>query len=190
MNSSFLTVVPIGSSCSRNNTCSNSLCIVAGHRALERILPKQYVLVWERLTELAEARSAVRSEASARARAAKERERKSKQRELREVLNKTGVTMASDKLEMVQALLEAAKWGGLGRGLAALEDCGGEGRGLSERVAQKLQADFGVCEAHVTLAAANMRAGADPDAFCSRMALRHWRPLACEHARCRYFSAT
>jgi hypothetical protein len=139
----------------------------AGHRALERILPKQYVPIWQRLAELAEAHKAAHAEASNRSRAAKERERKAKQRELHEVLNKTGVIMASDKLEMVQTLLEMAKKE-VEMSKVLGSEASQERKGLSEAVARKLQNNFGVCDAHVKMAAAHMHAGAAPDAsFCA-----------------------
>lgn len=129
----------------------------AGHRALDRILPKQYLPQWSRLSELA-AESVERSEKrAAREQATKKRAEQRNKQELKELLTKTGVAMTMDKVELVQQLISEPT------ATAALPYTPvGEQASLDAKLVRRLR-ELGLSEQHIDLAAASVPDGAGLD---------------------------
>jgi hypothetical protein len=139
-------------------------CVRAGHRALDRILPKQYVPVWNRLGEIAAERAERAAAAAVRDAKHKAREQARNQRELKELLTSTAVTMTTEKVDLVQQLIahltvsRGAPNGNSGRG-----GPGGQGGGeLAAPVRRKLEG-MGISREHVELAGAHVATGAGAD---------------------------
>jgi hypothetical protein len=120
----------------------------AGHRALDRILPKQYLPQWERLGELADARAEQGAKRDARAQQMKERESRHNKQELKDLLTTCGVSMTTEKVDLVQRLISQAS---VQR--HAVPNC--ERPSLDATVSRKLEG-MGFCNQHIQLAAASV----------------------------------
>jgi hypothetical protein len=78
---------------------------LAGHRALERVLPEQFLPMWARLGELAQAQAAKDAARAARDEKLKAQHLRQREQEVKESLNRHVVTMTDDHIDELYRLL-------------------------------------------------------------------------------------
>ena len=81
----------------------------AGHRALDRILPEEYLAMWDRLGELQKAQEEKEEARAVRKQKQQEKESKQKKRELKDSLSGHAVSMHTDRIEELLRIINSDK---------------------------------------------------------------------------------
>lgn len=87
---------------------SNQVFILcAGHRALERILPEDFLAMWKRLGELQQAKDTKDAQRAVREQKQQARQVKEKQREMKDSLAGNVVSMHVDRIDELYKLISS-----------------------------------------------------------------------------------